>query len=248
MSFTYFVSFLNSTRPTLESEVQSFLDIVLKIYNELPNTVKLTLSDKAPAAGQSSSMHMGPLSAGGPASSPPQSNNIMSSMGAAPGAEGGKPTTLVRSMQSFKVLTECPIIVVLLFQLYPRFLQVNIPKFMPMIVQALSLQAPSGAYLRHRASYVDFIAAQVKTLSFLAYLLRGFAEHLRPYQSEIPKYAIQLLLNCPNESASTRKELLIATRHILATDFRVGFISQIDTLLDETVLIGTGRTSYETLR
>jgi transformation/transcription domain-associated protein len=41
---------------------------------------------------------------------------------------------------------------------------------------------------------------------------------------------------------------LIATRHILATEFRVGFISQIDTLLDEQVLIGSGRTSFETLR
>jgi transformation/transcription domain-associated protein len=46
----------------------------------------------------------------------------------------------------------------------------------------------------------------------------------------------------------TLQELLIATRHILATDFRNGFVSQIDTLLDENVLIGTGRTSFETLR
>lgn len=44
------------------------------------------------------------------------------------------------------------------------------------------------------------------------------------------------------------QELLIATRHILATDFRMGFIGHIDTLLDEKVLIGSGRTSFETLR
>ena len=31
-----------------------------------------------------------------------------------------------------------------------------------------------------------------------------------------------------------------ATRHILATDFRVGFFNQIDVLLDEKVLIGQG--------
>ncbi len=29
------------------------------------------------------------------------------------------------------------------------------------------------------------------------------------------------------------QELLVATRHVLATDFRRGFFSQIDTLLDE---------------
>ena len=151
-------------------------------------------------------------------------------------------------MQSFKVLTECPIIVVLLFQLYPRFVPVNIPKFMPLIVTTLGLQIPPQARMTHRLAYTDFIASQVKTLSFLAYVLRGFAEHLQPYKENIPKCVIQLLLNCPNESASVRKELLIATRHILATDFRVGFVSQIDTLLEEKVLIGTGRTSYETLR
>lgn len=213
-------------RPDLANDVQPFLDIVQKIYSELPNTVALhfSASNKPSAAAGTT----GPFGA--------------------VGAEGTKPGSFIRSLQSFKVLTECPIIVVLLFQLYPKFLQANIPKFMPLIVKALSLQAPPNAYQNHRAAYVDFIACQVKTLSFLAYLLRGFAEHLRPYQENIPKYAIQLLTNCPNESASIRKELMIATRHILATDFRNGFINEIDTLLDEKVLIGTGRTSHETLR
>lgn len=79
-------------------------------------------------------------------------------------------------------------------------------------------------------------------------MLRSFQEHLKPYQDTIPKCVIQLLNNCPNESAAIRKELLIATRHILATDFRAGFISQIDALLDEKILIGSGRTAYESLR
>jgi transformation/transcription domain-associated protein len=118
----------------------------------------------------------------------------------------------------------------------------------PLIVQTLSLQAPAHARATNRVAYVDFVAAQVKTLSFLAYLLRGFSESLRPYQENIPKYVTNLLISCPSESAAIRKELLIATRHILATDFRLGFVSQIDTLLDEKVLIGVGRTSYETLR
>eukprot|EP01114_Cavostelium_apophysatum_P014185 TRINITY_DN3613_c0_g1_i5.p1 TRINITY_DN3613_c0_g1~~TRINITY_DN3613_c0_g1_i5.p1 ORF type:complete len:3612 (+),score=1106.25 TRINITY_DN3613_c0_g1_i5:200-11035(+) len=199
-------------RPTLEGEVQPFLDVVQKIYSELPKTVSITFKG------------------------PPQQQ---------PGQERG--AALTRSMQSFKVLTECPIIVVLLFQLYPRFLTTNIPKFMPLIVSTLGLQAPPPTARQHHA-YVDFIASQVKTLSFLAYMLRGFAEHLRPYQDSIPRCVIQLLLNCPSESAGIRKELLIATRHILATDFRQGFVSQIDTLLDEKVIIGTGRTSHETLR
>lgn len=38
---------------------------------------------------------------------------------------------------------------------------------------------------------------------------------------------INLLLTCPAESVSIRKDILVATRHILATDFRAGFFSQV---------------------
>jgi transformation/transcription domain-associated protein len=41
---------------------------------------------------------------------------------------------------------------------------------------------------------------------------------------------------------------MIALRHILSTDFRAAFVAYIETLLDENVLIGSGRTSFETLR
>ena len=162
--------------------------------------------------------------------------------------EPGKPNQIIKSINSFKVLTECPIIIVLLFQLYPSSQQSNIRIFIPLIVQALSLSAPAQSYIEHRVAYVDFIASQVKTLSFLAYLLRQFADQVQKYQAEIPKHAIRLLFNCPRESAAIRKELLIATRHILATDFRAGFSNEIDTLLDEKLLTGTGRTAYDTLR
>eukprot|EP01098_Paradermamoeba_levis_P000327 TRINITY_DN10338_c0_g1_i1.p1 TRINITY_DN10338_c0_g1~~TRINITY_DN10338_c0_g1_i1.p1 ORF type:complete len:295 (+),score=52.77 TRINITY_DN10338_c0_g1_i1:321-1205(+) len=185
-----------SYRPTLEGDVQLFLDIVQKIYAELPKTVNLIFGQPAPQA-QSSISH----------SSVP--------FGTIPTEQARPSNALIKSIHSFKVLTECPIIVVLLFQLYPRFLQSNIPKFMPLIVQALGinpLQINSSARSTHRTAYVDFIATQVKTLSFLAYLLRSWAELLKPYQETIPKFLIQLLLNCPSESAATRKDLLIATR------------------------------------
>lgn len=84
-------------------------------------------------------------------------------------------------------------------------------------------------------------------MSFLAYLLRGYIEQLKN-QNDIPKCVIQLLKNCPHESVSNRKELLVATRHILATEFRNGFLYFIDTLLEEKTLIGNGKTAYDTLR
>jgi transformation/transcription domain-associated protein len=66
------------------------------------------------------------------------------------------------------------------------------------------------------------LACQVKTLSFLTYLLRGFAELMRPFEGEISAAIIKLLKCCPPEAVNTRKEVFVATRHILATDFRNG--------------------------
>lgn len=70
----------------------------------------------------------------------------------------------------------------------------------------------------------------------------------QPHQNELAAAVIQLLLNCPAEPVTSRKELLVATRHILATDFRKAFFKKIDVLLDENVLIGKGRGAQEVVR
>src|SRR5271154_7107866 len=44
------------------------------------------------------------------------------------------------------------------------------------------------------------------------------------------------------------QELLVATRHVLSTDFRGAFLAKIDVLSNEKVLVGGGITSHETLR
>ncbi|KAK3822766.1 MAG: hypothetical protein J3Q66DRAFT_279230 [Benniella sp.] len=173
---------------------------------------------------------------------------------------------LAKSLFSFKVLTECPIIVVLLFQTHRQFVNPNIATFIPLIIQTLGLQATQQAEaqrlaaahgevfvgvspaIRNRSVYTDFIVAQVKTMSFLAYILRGSANVLRPHQNAIPDFVVRLLRDCPPEAAATRKELLVATRHILSIDFRQAFVPKIDILLNEKVLVGTGVTSHETLR
>jgi len=71
---------------------------------------------------------------------------------------------------------------------------------------------------------------------------------MKPFEDAISKAVIQLLAACPGDAVATRKELLVATRHILATDFRRGFFAQVDVLLDEKVLVGVGRLSHEALR
>ena len=145
---------------------------------------------------------------------------------------------LTPSVSSFKVLTECPLIVMLLFQLYPRYIQANIHVLIPLMMNTLKLQfrkPPTEPKLRKK--FCELAASQVKSLSFLTYLLRGFDGVMRPYEKTISNCVVNLLKSCPSESLNTRKELLVATRHILATDFRNGFFTQIDTLLMTSVRV-----------
>ncbi|KAL7737489.1 hypothetical protein ACLKA6_007623 [Drosophila palustris] len=53
---------------------------------------------------------------------------------------------------------------------------------------------------------------------------------------------LNLMEHCPKEAAHLRKELLIAARHIFATDLRQKFIPSIEKLFDEDLLIGKGVT------
>ncbi|KAI8979847.1 hypothetical protein BDF20DRAFT_535994 [Mycotypha africana] len=249
------IDYHRTYRQLLEDQVQPFLDLVQEIFKNMEQTVKDVFDAPCTPIG-SATPGINPLLATSPRPNSPAAVELPETP--------SKP--LAKSMFSFKVLTECPIIVVLLFQTHRRFAAENIIKFVPLIFQLLSLQAKPQAEaasavqargevfvgvspeIRNRAVYNDFIVAQVKTMSFLAFILRSYTAVLRPFQNQIPNIVLRLLCECPPESSATRKELLVATRHILSTDFRASFVSKIDLLLNEKVLIGTGVTSHDTLR
>ena len=243
---------------------------------------------------------------GGPLSS---SSSVGSMIGTSPQANVLKATTttsniksegaayrmvLYKSKISFQVLTECPLIVMLLmFQLHPQqFMKNNILTFIQLMMDALSLRPPSlpsksnlaaatavtntpsltsvatagssatatttsvvpstnntDARLEsttheqmHMIRARELIAAQAKTLSFLTYLLRTFVSELKPYEDRLADNVIALMTICPRDAISTRKELLVATRHILNSEFRTGFFKHIDAMIDERILMG-GTTS-----
>ena len=48
---------------------------------------------------------------------------------------------------------------------------------------------------------------------------------------------LSLLTVCPHEVAHLRKELLIAARHILATELRIKFVPLMEKLFDENILL-----------
>lgn len=70
------------------------------------------------------------------------------------------------STQSFKVVIECPLIVMFLFQLYPRYVPHNIPLLLPLMVHCISIPGPSQNQLSPdlKQPYADLKGAQIKVL------------------------------------------------------------------------------------
>lgn len=161
--------------------------------------------------------------------------------------------SMIPSTKSFKLLHDAPVMVVLLFQLHRRFIAEYIPQFAPLVVKALLQKPPtlaSTAIEAEKALFSELIGSQVKILSFLAYIARGFSAStsLRSDKDLIPLIVIDLLDCCPIECASARKELLVAVRHILSTELRSAFLPHLSRLMDESLLLGKGPTAAAVFR
>ena len=242
------------------AKVQPFLDLIQEMFESMENVVKETFD--AP---------MQPQTAGA------TPNNAQAFQSPRPGSPApSNPTDigidtpairpLLRGMQSFKVFAECPIIVVSLFQTHRNCVQPNVKKFVPLIKNVLTLQAgPQGRAhadavargenfigvskeIKNRHAFGELLTAQVKMMSFLAYLLRVYQSQLNDFLQTLPNIVIRLLRDCPSEKSSTRKELLVAIRHTINFQFRTIFLSRLDDLLDERTLLGDGLTVYESMR
>jgi transformation/transcription domain-associated protein len=160
-----------------------------------------------------------------------------------------------RGRNSFKVLQELPIVLVLLYQLYKQNIHDHVVRFLPIILNTITLEPKKEYRLLenfNKEIFVDFMGAQIKTLAFLAYTIKtfpgGLMEIIETHARTLVEGMILLLRLCPKEVAHLRKELLVAIRHILATNLRNHFIPSIELLFDEDLLLGKGHTSLESLR
>ncbi|XP_057214703.1 transformation/transcription domain-associated protein isoform X2 [Triplophysa rosa] len=229
-------------RPPISQEIHHFLDFVKQIYKELPKVVTRYFENPQVIAENT-------------VPSPEMVGMITSVLvKTAPEREDSETRThtiIPRGSLSLKVLAELPIIVVLMYQLYKLNIHNVVSEFVPLIMNTIMLQVSAQARqhkLFNKELYADFIAAQIKTLSFLAYIIRIYQDLVGKYSQQMVKGMLQLLTNCPPETAHLRKELLIAAKHILTTDLRSQFIPCMDKLFDESILIGSGYTARETLR
>ncbi|KAI0408138.1 FAT domain-containing protein [Xylaria palmicola] len=248
----------------LHDKVQPFLTLIQELFEQMEKVVREQLDNTAI-----------PTNVTGPPSTPGSTQtNFQSPRPGSPVAsvtdlgqdlqQQSRP--LLKGMQSFKVLSECPIIVVSVFQTYRSIIQQNVKAFVPLIKSVLCLQAKAqeqahieakargvvftgvSPSIRNRAAFGEFITAQVKTMSFLAYLLRQYSSQLADFLPTLPEIVVRLLKDCPREKSAARKELLVAIRHIINFNFRKIFLPKIDELLEEKTLIGDGLTVYDTMR
>lgn len=229
-------------RPPISQEIHHFLDFVKQIYKELHKVVTRYFENPQVIAENT-------------VPSPEMVGMITSVLvKTAPEREDSETRThtiIPRGSLSLKVLAELPIIVVLMYQLYKLNIHSVVSEFVPLIMSTIMLQVSAQARqhkLFNKELYADFIAAQIKTLSFLAYIIRIYQDLVGKHSLQMVKGMLQLLTNCPPETAHLRKELLIAAKHILTTDLRSQFIPCMDKLFDESILIGSGYTARETLR
>lgn len=162
---------------------------------------------------------------------------------------------LPRGRNSFKVLQELPIILVLMYQLYKQNVHENVVTFLPAILNTITLEPRREFRVMenfNKELFVDFMGAQIKTLAFLAYTIKTFSgglmEIIESHAKTLVDGMFSLLRLCLKESAHLRKELLVATRHILATNLRTHFVPSIELLFDEDLLLGRGYTTHESLR
>lgn len=110
-----------------------------------------------------------------------------------------------------------------MYQIYKTSVHNEVGDFIPVVMSTISLQ-PSASIRAHpnfnREVLVEFIGAQVKTLSFMAYIIKMYQDLVVTHSNQLVTGMISLLGSCPMEVANLRRELLIATRHIMATDLR----------------------------
>ncbi|XP_052799623.1 transformation/transcription domain-associated protein-like isoform X2 [Mya arenaria] len=233
-------------RPQMNDEIQDFLKFVNQIYTNLPNHLNKIFEPRS----QTKVKDIAEINVEALLQETYTVTTIITDKKNADN-QSVSYNIIPRGVLSLKVLAELPIIVVLMYQLYKPSVHQEVANFIPLIMNTITLQ-PRQEHRAHPAFnkevFVDFVAAQIKTLSFLAYIVRIFQEQVQQYSKQMVQGHLSLLSLCPQEVAHLRKELLIAAKHILATDLRNKFVSVIDKLFDETVLIGTGWTTHESLR
>ncbi|KAH7887705.1 hypothetical protein F5I97DRAFT_1804974 [Phlebopus sp. FC_14] len=170
------------------------------------------------------------------------------------------------SIRSFKVLAEMGMVVVTFSQSHRPLVVTMIQTTLGLNFEVLALEAPAqkktredyeamGSYwsgmaptMKNPHAYADFITAQIKMVSYVAYIIRGFGEQFDSVGERLILSAVRLLQDLPANGIQARKDLMVVLRHLIGTPHRRALLPQIDKLFNEGILLGSSVGSRETLR
>ncbi|XP_065219244.1 transformation/transcription domain-associated protein isoform X2 [Planococcus citri] len=236
-------------RPTYNGQITTFLQFSKKVYNELPDRVNDIFKIRAPIqVKELYEVDMEPLL---------NETYTITTIEVNKGYNAeGKPvieqyTIIPKGSLSLKALQELPIIIVLLYQLYKENIKRELVEYIPSVIRSLTLKPLPEIMADKNFSkevFVDFMSAQIRTLSFLAYIIRIYQEVVMKNHKMMVEGMLNMLRLCPKEVTGLRRDLFIASRHILSTELRIMFAPHVDELFDEDVLLNRGWTTRETLR
>ncbi|KAL6299677.1 atypical/PIKK/TRRAP protein kinase [Sparassis latifolia] len=173
--------------------------------------------------------------------------------------------------RSFKVLAEIAMVIVTFLQVHRPLVLPKLQATLPMCFNFVAIESSAqkraredfeamgnfwtgmAPTIKNSVTYTDYISAEIKVISYSAYVLRALGEQ---YQSEgemsegeiLILAALRVLQDCPAMALTARKDLMVVFRHLMLTPSRRALVSQIDKLFDERVLLGTGVGSRETIR
>lgn len=117
---------------------------------------------------------------------------------------------LLPAKLSLRVLTECPLILMVILQTYKGAVTSKVQALVPSLVSCvctavpsaiMSICAPPEATIV-REKLLEYVTCQVKTLTFLTFLLRNFQPDLEPYKAKLSDSVKVMLTICPPQAVT----------------------------------------------
>lgn len=133
------------------------------------------------------------------------------------------PNVVLPAKRSFKVLAEMTLVIVSFLQHHRPMVLSAVQSTLSLNFEILTLESPAqkkaredfeamGGFwagmaptIKNAQAYTDFISAQIKMVSYLAFVLRGFGDQFESEGETLILAALRILQDCPAMAISARK-------------------------------------------
>ncbi|GFH21290.1 uncharacterized protein HaLaN_18563, partial [Haematococcus lacustris] len=171
-----------------------------------------------------------------------------------PGAASTATPWAVAATKSLRVLMECPLSVIYVFQLYPDLSSQHLDVVLSVLMNVASSSQPPPAASLHPSrlpALTEVKMLQIKCLQVLGHILRQKPTLVKVHMQAMGNALVDLLRSCPS-SLAPRKELLLLMRQLTGISgssmatmpaaplMRETVRVRLEELLDDAALLGAG--------